>query len=49
MADGQYLSKADGRKQLEARPFDFQLWELLEQFIKDGAGKQNRTAARIKK
>ena len=43
MADGQYLrARQMAEKQLEARPFDFQLWGLLET-IYSKMGLQNKT------
>ena len=43
MADGQYLrARQMAEKQLEARPFDFQLWGLLE-IIYSKMGLQNKT------
>ena len=48
MADGQYLrARQMAEKQLEARPFDFQLWGLLETiYSKMGLQNKTRTAAR---
>ena len=48
MADGQYLrAKQIAEKQLEARPFDFQLWGLLETiYSKMGLQNKTRTAAK---
>ena len=48
MADGQYLrAKQLAEKQLEARPFDFQLWGLLETiYSKMGLKNKTRTAAK---
>ena len=48
MADGQYLrAKQMAEKQLEARPFDFQLWGLLETiYSKMGLQNKTRTAAK---
>ena len=47
MADGQYLrARQMAEKQLEARPFDFQLWGLLETiYSKMGLQNKTRTAA----
>ena len=48
IADGQYLrAKQMAEKQLEARPFDFQLWGLLET-IYSRMGLQNKTRAAAK-
>ena len=48
MADGQYLrARQMAEKQLEARPFDFQLWGLLETIYgKLGLQNKTRTAAK---
>ena len=48
MADGQYLrARQMAEKQLEARPFDFQLWGLLETiYTKMGLQNKTRTAAK---
>ena len=48
MADGQYLrARQIAEKQLEARPFDFQLWGLLETiYSKMGLQNKTRTAAK---
>ena len=48
MADGQYLrARQMAEKQLEARPFDFQLWGLLETiYSKMGLKNKTRTAAK---
>ena len=48
MADGQYLrARQMAEKQLEARPFDFQLWGLLETiYSKMGLQNKTRTAAK---
>ena len=48
MADGQYLrARQIAEKQLETRPFDFQLWGLLETiYSKMGLQKKTRTAAK---
>ena len=48
MADGQYLrARQIAEKQLEARPFDFQLWGLLETiYSKLGLKNKTRTAAK---
>ena len=48
MADGQYLrARQMAEKQLEARPFDFQLWGLLETiYSKLGLKNKTRTAAK---
>ena len=48
MADGQYLrARQMAEKQLEARPFDFQLWGLLENiYSKMGLQNKTRTAAK---
>ena len=48
MADGQYLrARQMAEKQLEVRPFDFQLWGLLETiYSKMGLQKKTRTAAK---
>ena len=48
MADGQYLrARQVAEKQLEARPFDFQLWGLLE-IIYSKMGLQNKTRTAAK-
>ncbi len=48
MADGQYLrARQMAEKQLEARPFDFQLWGLLET-IYSKMGLQNKTTTAAK-
>ena len=51
MADGQYLrARQMAEKQLEARPFDFQLWGLLETiYSKVGLQNKTRTAAKNEK
>ena len=48
MADGQYLrARQLAEKQLEARPFDFELWGLLETiYSKMGLQNKTRTAAK---
>ena len=48
MADGQYLrARQIAENQLEARPFDFQLWGLLETiYSKMGLQNKTRTAAK---
>ena len=48
MVDGQYLrARQMAEKQLEARPFDFQLWGLLETiYSKMGLQNKTRTAAK---
>ena len=48
MADGQYLrARQMAEKQLEVRPFDFQLWGLLETiYSKMGLQNKTRTAAK---
>ena len=48
MADGQYLrARQMAEKQLEARPFDFQLWGLLRTiYSKLGLQNKTRTAAK---
>ena len=48
MADGQYLrARQMAEKQLETRPFDFQLWGLLETiYSKIGLQNKTRTAAK---
>ena len=48
MADGQYLrARQIAEKQLEARPFDFQLWGLLKTiYNKMGLQNKTRTAAK---
>ena len=48
LADGQYLrARQMAEKQLEARPFDFQLWGLLETiYSKMGLQNKTRTAAK---
>ena len=48
MADGQYLrARQLAEKQLEKRPFDFQLWGLLETiYSKMGLKNKTRTAAK---
>lgn len=48
MADGQYLrARQVAEKQLEERPFDFQLWGLLETiYSKMGLQNKTRTAAK---
>ena len=48
MADGQYLrARQMAEKRLEARPFDFQLWGLLETiYSKMGLQSKTRTAAK---
>ena len=48
MAEGQYLrARQMAEKQLEARPFDFQLWGLLETiYSKMGLQNKTRTAAK---
>ena len=48
MADGQYLrARQMAEKQLETRPFDFQLWGLLETiYSKMGLKNKTRTAAK---
>ena len=50
MADGQYLrARQLAEKRLEARPFDFQLWGLLETiYSKMGLQDKTRTAAKNK-
>ena len=50
MADGQYLrARQMAEKQLEKRPFDFQLWGLLEIiYSKMGLQNKTRTAAKNK-
>ena len=50
MADGQYLrARQMAEKQLETRPFDFQLWGLLETiYSKMGLQNKTRTAAKNK-
>ena len=48
MADGQYLrARQMAEKQLETRPFDFQLWGLLE-IIYGKMGLQNKTREAVK-
>ena len=48
MADGQYLrARRMAEKQLEARPFDFQLWGLLE-IIYSKMGLRNKTRTATK-
>ena len=48
MADGQYLrARLMAEKQLEARPFDFQLWGLLETiYSKMGLENKTKTASK---
>ena len=48
MADGQYLrARQIAEKQLDSRPFDFQLWGLLETiYSKMGLQNKTRTAAK---
>ena len=48
MADGQYLrARQMAEKQLESRPFDFQLWGLLETiYTKIGLKNKSRAAAK---
>ena len=50
LADGQYLrARQMAEKQLEVRPFDFQLWGLLETiYSKMGLQNKTRTAAKNK-
>ena len=50
MADGQYLrARQMAEKRLEVRPFDFQLWGLLETiYSKIGLKNKTRTAAKNK-